>query len=246
MIRKALIVFCDDTESGELPGPEMDNYNYHIFLESNLGGAWNSNEILSLQNPKTHQVKNAIDNFMSGADYTFIIFSGHGYINTDVRNMQYLELLDGDIALLQLRTDAPRQTLIIDACRGFYSHKEQLMKGLGESAERMFSSKLSTRKLFNSAVLKAEKGWTILYAASEDQTALDTGEGAAYLLSLLAVAKLWQKQNRTEYVLDLKLAHGLATIYLPKNFESIQIPALNSEKRLVHFPFAVKFIQIRG
>jgi hypothetical protein len=56
MIRRAMIIYCDDTASGELYGPSQDNINYCNFLQNNLGGKWSRNEILSLQNPTSKEV----------------------------------------------------------------------------------------------------------------------------------------------------------------------------------------------
>lgn len=70
MIRRALIIYCDNTPSDPLPGPVQDNANYRKFLTSYLGGEWHSSEIRSLQNPTKLQVEQARQNFMKGADYT--------------------------------------------------------------------------------------------------------------------------------------------------------------------------------
>ena len=88
MKRRALILFCTDTESGHLDGPEYDNKNYKDFLTSHLGGDWYDNKILSIKNPTSIKVSNAMTQFLNGAEYTFIIFSGHGYLNTADSNRQ--------------------------------------------------------------------------------------------------------------------------------------------------------------
>lgn len=245
MIRRALIIYCNDTESGELDGPPHDNQNFCDYLTSSLGGNWYDEEIRSLQNPSSVQVSNAISRFLNGADYTFIIFTGHGYINLDDRKRQYVELTNGDIPVSNLRTTAKRQTLIVDACRGFFSPARELTKAFGDVFEH-FTGKPNTRKIFDNAVLKAEEGWTVLYAASRNQTALDTEEGAAYLLSLLEVAENWGETNKRHNILPINVAHERAKTYLSENFDTIQVPSQNAEKRINHFPFAVKTTMING
>jgi hypothetical protein len=245
MTRRALILFCTDTESGHLDGPEYDNANYRDFLTSNLGGGWYDNEILSIKNPTALKVHNAVTQFLKGADYTFIIFSGHGYLNTADNNRQYLELLDKDISILGLRTKALRQTLIIDACRGYHTPKQAIIKGFSDTYEN-FEGTSSTRRIFETAIARAESGWTILFAASKSQTALDTGGGGAYLLSLLKFAEIWGDKDKKNNILPLNVTHKKAKEYLLRNFDTIQVPAMNTEKRLTHFPFAVKYSLIHG
>lgn len=245
MIRRALIIYCNDTESGKLKGPPHDNQNFRDYLTSNLGGNWSDEEIHSLQNPSSVQIANEINIFLNGADYTFIIFTGHGFINIDDRKRQYVELSNGDISISNLRTTAKRQTLIVDACRGFFSPARGLARDFGDVFEH-FTGKTSTRKIFDNAVLKAEEGWTVLYAASKNQTSLDTEEGAAYLLSLLEFAKNWGETIKINKILPINVAHKRAKIYLSENFDTIQVPSQNAEKRINHFPFAVKMRMING
>lgn len=246
MKRRALIIYCDDTSSGELTGPPFDNGHYRSFLTNNLGGRWDDKEILSLRNPKSALITKAVKEFMYGADYTFTIFTGHGFINTDDNNRQYLEVGDGDISISSLKTTAKRQTIIIDACRGFYSPTQDILKGFSEVFEHFTGDLYSTRNIFDKAVMRAEEGLTILYAASRNQTALDTDDGAAYLLSLLHTAENWEKTDKKTNIIDLKVTHDYAKKYLSNNFDTIQIPTMNKEKRIYYFPFAVKVTSING
>lgn len=243
MKRRALIIYCDDTESGKLEGPSKDNDNFREYLTTSLGGNWHNKEILSLRNPSSVSVTKAVKEFLNGADYTFIIFTGHGYINTD-NNRQYIELSDTDVSIFNLRTTAKRQTLIIDACRGFFSRTAHLLKGFGQQFES-FVGKPDSRKMFDNAVLRAEEGWTVLYAASKNQTALDTFRGAAYLLSLLKVAENWGDIDKKHNILPINVTHSRAKTYLSQNFETIQVPAKNAEKRITYFPFAVKATMLK-
>lgn len=238
MIRKALIIYCDNTTSGPLHGPGKDNQHFRNFLMSNAGGDWYEKEIKSMRNPTINQVRHAVSTFMSGAGYSFIVFSGHGFIHAQNRR-QYVELLDGNLPIRELRTTAPRQTLIIDACRGIYLPYDPIEKSFGDVYES-FIGGIPTREVFDKAVLQAEMGWTILYAASVNQTALDTNNGGAYVLSLLEIAEKWQENDQKHHYLPLSTAHNWAKEYLKENFETIQIPAMNAEKRRNYFPFAVQ------
>lgn len=95
---------------------------------------------------------------MTNSDYSFVVFSGHGWINTDEDNTQYLEVADGDISINVLITDADRQTILIDSCRGFLSPlMESFEKGLS-GAVRTYSSTTSTRTHFKFVSAKSRRG----------------------------------------------------------------------------------------
>ena len=246
MIRRALIIYCDNTPSDPLPGPVQDNANYRKFLTSYLGGEWHSSEIRSLQNPTKLQVEQARQNFMKGADYTFTIFTGHGCINQSDNNMQYAELSDGDISIRKLITDARRQAVIFDSCRGLERFEsDEIIKSINEDI-KMFSAGLSTRQAFDQAITAAEEGLTVLYSSSEDQSSEDSEDGALYLLSLLRVAEEWSNGTK-QGVLDLKTAHENACEYIEDHFLTLQEPVMNTEKRKKYYPFAIKLSnQING
>ena len=239
MIRRALIIYCDNTPSNPLPGPVQDNTNYRKFLTSFAGGEWHASEIRSLRNPTKLQVEQTRQTFMKGADYTFTIFSGHGCINELDNNMQYAELSDGDISIRKLLTDSKRQTIIFDSCRGIERFEsDEISKAIKEDV-KMFAAGLSTRAAFNNSIATAEAGLTVLYSSSRDQSSEDSEDGALYLLSLLRVTEEWLDET-IEGVFDLKSAHDSACDYIEEHFFTIQEPAMNREKRKRHFPFAIK------
>lgn len=242
MIRRALIIYCDNTKSGRLPGPEKDNYNIRNYLKSHIGGDWFESEIKSVRNPSSREVISLVASFLNKSDYSFIVFSGHGYFSGS-NMIQYIELYDGSFPINILKTNSPRQTIIIDACRGLLSLNENLQKGLSGFLPEPFIGDpyANTRYLFDRLVMQADEGLTVLYSASINQTSLDTNLGGAYIISLFKMVELWHQSNNTGCVLDLKQANELSKHYL-KNFDTKQIPTLNREKRLKHFPLGVKNI----
>jgi hypothetical protein len=233
-----------DSPSGKLEGPSWDNENLRTFLTSRLGGDWYDDEIISLKNPTIKKVKNTILSF-SGYDYSFIVFTGHGEFD-QYNNRQHMEVMDASITVRDLRTNSPRQTIIIDACRGYIQEiPTQIAKLMNYSMESA-KQRTSTRELFENKLLQAEEGLTVLYAASKNQTALDTNLGAAYISSLIKSAREWEKINIGN-VLDLKTAHNNAKTYMYNNYDDVtQIPVMNGEKRLRYFPFGVKFARLNS
>lgn len=239
MKRKALIIGCDDTASGPLSGPSKDISNICEYLKDYAGGCWTDSEIDYLLNPTKYQVEISIQN-MSGADYTFVAFSGHGCVSTEDL-LQYFELKDGDISINNLVTDAPRQLIISDACRGFFSFVKAR-----EAVTEMFSiggvlpSVERTRATFDAAVMAAERGISVCYSSSPDESSADSEDGGAYISSLLTVAKNWFKRCLSPgSVLTIEHAHQLACVEI-KRYLTIQKPCMQPEKRRTYFPFAVR------
>ena len=241
MKRRALIIYMTDSPSGKLADPVFDYSNMYNFLISNLGGNWYSNEILAIENPTKRQVKEAVFE-MADSDYAFIVFSGHGEFEQDTK-LQYIELMDDEVSINELKVKTRRQTIIIDACRGFFSMRERLLEKskVFSMASESLHHEISTRELFDKKLANTEEGLTVLYAASENQTALDTDTGAAYISSLLEVAEKWGRFSNKMTELNIKDAHEKAIDYLYDNFVTNQIPVMNKEKRLRYYPFAVKY-----
>lgn len=240
MERKALIIYCTNTSSGTLNGPYKDNQNFIDYLKSDVGGQWYNEEIVSIQNPNKNDIIRIISNDFNNVDYSFIVFSGHGYISIN-DNLQYIEINNCDIPILELRTNAKRQTIIIDACRGYYQpihdSKQTRFSNLYEYA----TGHPNTRGIFEAAVEQADEGITVLFSADENQSSLDTDKGGAYLLSLLSVCKEWErKTNERNCYYPINYAHDEACLYIKKHFVTNQNPVMNQEKRRYYFPLAVK------
>jgi hypothetical protein len=235
-----------DSPSGKLEGPSQDNENLREFLTSRLGGDWYSNEIISLRNPTIKKVKDTVLTF-NKYDYSFVVFTGHGELEEDEK-IQYIELMDDEISIRELITDCPRQTIVIDACRGYFSKRQRLLEKSMNFSNGMesYGQNISTRQLFDDNLAKTEEGLTVLYAANENQSALDTNLGAAYISSLISSAQEWGRISNNETVLSLKAAHGKAVEYMREHFVTTQVPVMNHEKRLRYYPFAVKFTTVYG
>lgn len=239
MNRKALIIYCTNTESGKLIGTDKDNDNIQEFLKSDVGGQWKNDEVIPLRNPTAHEIEQCLAEEFENVDYSFIVFSGHGGID-EVSSQDYLEVKDCDIPISKLFSSAPKQTLIIDACRGYYSRVADSLQKCFSNLNEESSIYPKTRFIFDEVVNQAEEGLTILYSASENQSSMATNIGSAYIYSLLSICKEWERNCTNNNVLDLKDAHELACKYLKENFLTIQNPIMNTEKRKNYFPIAVK------
>jgi hypothetical protein len=243
MKRRALIIYCDNTPSGKLRGTIRDAQNVKSFLTSLAGGEWRNDEIGFLRNPTGLRVKTVVNSFMKDADYTFTVFSGHGFININAGFKQYLELANGNMPLDGLITNAHKQTIIVDACREYFSaHRESLLEEessfLGD-VEHL--DRPSTRLIFDNAVKASGKGINVLYSASQSETALDTPSGGAFLFSLLQYAQNWSiTRSRFSYLpMDTALIRAKRHMY--QKFDTNQNPTIRAKRGAKLFPIAVKF-----
>ena len=128
---------------------------------------------------------------------------------------------------------------MVDACRGYYSEVRSALKGFSESYDSLSGDIETTRQFFEAEVMSSDQGWTILYSASENETSLDTSKGGAYILSFLEALNDWNYSDNESNSLNLKEAQERARILI-RSYPTTQIPTMNSERRIVHFPIAVK------
>ena len=127
MKRKALIIGCFGGYRGLelLKGASVDLINYQTFLQSNIGGEWHKDEIIILEETNSSELNNIISSIE--ADYSFIVFTGHGFINSFSKE-DSICLKDKDVSITCLVTSSKRQTIIIDACReNFLDDNEDLL-----------------------------------------------------------------------------------------------------------------------
>jgi len=247
MKREALIVYMPNTPcQSTLAGTIKDEENIRRFLTSSTGGEWKDTEIISLKNPTIKEVK-CIINTMWDSDYTFVVFTGHGYI--EVKKNSYGQIIrhqkmlvaDGELVLNDLKTGASRQAMIIDACRKFevISQSTKIFSKSMSSMMENFSIRIQTRKIFNKAVIDSDEGLTVLFSSKENESSSDDPVvGGAFISSLIGGAEEWN-ENKSG-ILTLDKAHELAIDYMQENFQQTnQHPTLNSEKRRVYFPFAI-------
>ena len=242
MKRRALIIFCDNTQSGELHGTVQDYHNYYNFLTSSLGGHWYNKEIEYLRNPTVDEVIDTVTRFSSlNLDYVFTIFSGHGFINTQ-DNLQYIELKNGYLKSALLLTSATRQTIIVDACRNLLDYS-QTLSGILKEEDLPFIGDVtpSTRALFDSFLSQTEEGWVMVYSANIGESSYDTTNGGVYLYSLLLSALFWRDNDSKHNILPINITHQDAK-NIVEAYNQNQHPSIinNIDNRLYFFPFAVK------
>ena len=238
----------------ELPGARVDIKNWVNFLKSDMGGAWENSEIVSLSKPSSSQVKSEL-NVVSDC-YCFVAFSGHGSNGSILLNDNWTN----GYPIESLKPSSRQGTLIVDACRGVeeavnFSFGEiavanesrvrsvelsaarhgyvmasdyyRSMQKLGELKSRHYSN-------WESALNGSLRGIVTMLACSKGQAAgEDPDAGGLYTSQLLNSVVEWQKKV-AEGIHTTKDAHDYAARNLPRQ----QTPEYSPLS--LTFPFAVK------
>jgi hypothetical protein len=233
--RKAFLIGCAGgyRDLSFLKGVNLDLKNYSDFLTSKSGGEWRYDEICTLVDPTSEILESKIVN--SDADYTFVVYSGHGYINSYTSD-DTICLKDKDVSISSLVSLSKKQTIIIDACREYYQPNLLLEQELKLSTLIDDRLKESTRAIFDEAIIKNPEGILLLFAAQPNQTAGDNELlGGVFSYSLLKIGKEF-KAASSNRILTLDKALDGAKVYIKNKFNSNQTPTFAGQSRRLTFP----------
>lgn len=246
MNRRALII-SNPGETGAknyCEGVLKDVDNYKRFLASPLGGYWAANVIEHLDRRTVKEVKAALLNIKS-ADYSLIVFCGHGEYSDETEST-ILELKKGeDLDSSDLRGVTGRQTLILDCCR--VRAKTPLLE------DRLFEAALAKsvqldgercRRLYNNQINLCRPGNIVLNACSIDEEAGDDSEkGGYYSYNLIKFARKWAKEltsDASDYaILSAPEAHELCKSIVTTKSNGTQHPQIEKQRSGPYFPFAI-------
>ncbi len=240
MKRKALII----SNPGEVgsdnycEGVKRDVENYKNFLISPSGGGWEESEIQCVERPSSI-ILDIIIQSMNDADYTLIVFCGHGSATEDDT---IIELKKGcDYQVESLKTGAKKRTIILDCCRVI---EDELYAGEIENRyallEKSSSDKMIARMHYEVALSKCSTGVVVTYACDLNETAGDDSRhGGYYSYSLLKCAKEFAKDGSGERCTSIVKVHDAATIMTQRRSGNKQHPQIEKPRSGPYFPFAV-------
>lgn len=248
MSRKALIIGTPGTKGvkGYLAGVETDLIKYREFLMSPLGGAWRSGEIISLRNPSEVEVNNGISELQK-SDYSFVLFSGHGYYSAGLSST--IACLPNDIEINSslLKIGAKKHTLILDCCREISG---QMRKAVMDAAMASLTESKNLdadacRRRFDQSLDSCPPGISVLNSCSLRETSGDEGGfGGLYCANLIQTAENWRKNTAFNfakqcYILDVGEAHDKTVPIVQRESGNRQNPTIMKPKSGNGFPFAV-------
>lgn len=226
-------------------GCKRDVANMKKWLLSDVGGAWNPDEVHVINNVYEFEIKGLKDK-MDKADYVLSSFSGHGGIVENGYGHQTQMILMGDgqeIPLERLFCEARKQVIICDACREITKLVYE-KKALMESVTANFAETKSRqyyRAAFDDALKNSPDGWIYLYACSPGETTGDDEKNGGWFTDALLI-QAWEfaSSGRGKDILAIENAFELARAYVKTKFRTTPWKATSSRTGL-YFPFAVRF-----
>lgn len=204
--RKALLIVAS---GGNLGGVKLDVNGYKRYLMSDMGGAWDENEIKILYNQSrdtiltwvalTKEEKN---------DFVFSVFTGHGAYSIKHDERFVCDNDDKNIFESELLGLSAKQVLILDSCAHDYTFEE--FTETSETKAMLNNASVSIRqyyrKKYDEEISKCPPQNIKLYSCSRNQSSQDEEErGGLYSYNLLKVLK---ESNKIR--LDFITAHQKA------------------------------------
>lgn len=249
MSRKAILIEASRIKNhDDLPGARVDVDNFKTFLESAIGGAWESNEIQILSHPSKSTL-NAALKLASISDYTFVTFSGHGE-HVKGKGIDETRLCINDyeeVAAYDLNPGSKWSLVIADACRKVrYIEAEERAQAFQRSLEgkmaKLRPNRQRCRHLFDMSISAADRGPIYFYSCDLNEGAQESAtQGGYFSRALVDVAEAWSDEvpaHRTPAVLRSNQAFtAAANVTTNKNRQ--QHPQSEAGRRQVHFPFSV-------
>lgn len=191
MIRRALVIAAPGPWHTPrfLEGVEKDFINYQRFLHSPTGGAWAAEEIIPVFNATRAALLKTVRRLQ--ADYTLIVFSGHGGTEA-ASGRPFIEInpLGESVWLDELVTSARQQLVVLDSCRSLVGG----LAGLISEQLRLFPSALpraKARQLFERHLGRCEPGRVVCFSCEHDTTSADMPGGGLFSTTLLDVVQQW-------------------------------------------------------
>ena len=239
MTRRALIVAAGGINGlAALPGTVLDAQRIRAHLLSDEGGAWEPSEVETFSRL---QLQPAAQQHRYHYDFILFYFAGHGSMGENGTN--YLYMSEGPPqALENIVWTAPRQLVILDACRvldldeGAVRKADSTFGGLFKGADAGYRARC--RRVFDDAVTMAGLGQTVLFGCAPHQTAGEIpGRGGRFTQALVDGADAWTNASGPgPRVLEATAALGLAARRINP---TVQNPMASPGRRLHDFPFAV-------
>lgn len=241
MMRHCLLIGAPGShaQANHLPGVSIDMANFERFVLSNIGGAWEPDEVTTLVNPTTTELFMALQR-SSSCDYSFTLFSGHGGVST-VNNRTFLEInTRGDsVPAETLINRSPKELVIVDTCRSYFTPVELFGEEFVK-AYRVDRIREAHRAFFDSIVGQAEPGFIILYSSSVGEAANDTESGGAFTQAILTAAQSIQHSGVRPGVVYVNRAFETSRQAVTNRFRQQNPCMVGSVRRRSWFPLAVQ------
>ena len=235
MKRKAILLAASP-DSDPIPGVFADLEAFCAFLQSNVGGAWNNDEIFYEDDPTRIHVIKAVGDAKS-FDYSLVYFAGHGEtVKTDMPWTETrMHLSSGQtITEREINSGSPRCTLIMDCCRRPAEQDDNKLLIKSAMLLEHGEGDAKFRDNYHKSLLSAESGLVKVFSTKVGAAAADKHSFTQHLLNETSI---WTSKNKG--VLHLGDAVELAKVSM-KRENPQQQPEYRGGRRLRHYPFAVQ------
>jgi len=178
MRRRAILIGDNNATSTRLQGVNADIDRLRQHLTSELGGAWEKEEISWFKAPTVSRLRTRLEFVCSEQpDFLMIAFSGHGFENE--QNESFIYLSDNEtFAVKKLQVAVDRQVTIVDACRVLVPGT--LAEGVIKTAKvddvsgfDEFDCRSSCRARFDAQLCAVPAGRALLQSCSPGETSSD-------------------------------------------------------------------------
>lgn len=249
--RRALLI-ANPGEIGQenyCRGVYVDIHNYRQFLASASGGAWNDDvEIFTLNKPTKKELALPLIK-CELADYSFILFTGHGCFSEELQE-PVLDLGSGEtICLSDLLAPNTKRTVILDCCqkveRTELLENRNIIKAAMAETRRREPNREKCRQVFDAQIAAASTCSVIPQSCCKDEySTADNELGSRYATSLIVAADRWASEQATtswlsEDSYSIVAAHERAAAMTSRLSAGDQNPTISKAKTGPYFPFAV-------
>lgn len=218
--------------SSGLVGVIKDLHDWHHFLTSSIGGAWNQDEIILFRNPSKVDLLNHIKVVRDKFDFAIIVYTGHG--GYDRETILEINGKGETINETDLLGIAPKQISVFDCCR--VGNDTPLNESLRSfSMGGILHNKEYVRAVYEKRIKQAINQQIRLYACSIGETAEDTKDGALYIQNLLfSTKRLSSLKKKDEMFNTVEDVHNNASLLTHLESKGKQNPSAVLPKCLSH------------
>ena len=216
-------------------------------LKSIKGGAWEISEISMLCDTDVSTVnKKLIEISIQKNDFLFFYWSGHGGHNKDMNQLALEVSPKSDMYEADFEKLAPRQLMIFDTCRTFFSENVASMESLRES--KLFSTvdtnlRMIARQIYEVAVMSSPEGVQSFYSSELGKPSNATSRHSKFTKCILDVAEQWYvatKSNIMAHASMLFVVDAATPCCQTRGGGGSQTPDYAVPKSSNLFPFIVK------
>lgn len=238
--RQAILIGAPSVKP-ELPGVNIDMDDIKQFLLSNVGGAWRTDEIVTLSDPSAARVYAQIE-AARYKDYVFITCSGHGEHRVGKgldETVMYVKENE-TVSISRINPQNKRHLVIVDVCRNLVRIKEGVEKRASmEAFTESATIPVDYRKIFDDAVMNNPEGRIVAYSCDINQSAGDDGKGGVFTQELLSAPQYFSPTNNNRYgIVNISQAFEQAQKMTYKK-NAPQKPVFNAGRRMHFYPFAI-------